>query len=667
MPGASAALRLRGLSMITSLLIANRGEIASRIIRTARAMGIRTVAMATEADRSWLHWQQADEAVFIGDGPAGDSYLDADAIIKAARETGAQAVHPGYGFLSENSAFAQACADAGIIFVGPSPEAIRAMGSKSGAKALMEKAGVPVVPGFHGERQQPEFLRQKAYEIGYPVMIKAVSGGGGRGMRVVNKAMEFDDQLVSAKREALSAFGDDRVLIERYLANPRHIEVQVFGDSQGNIVHLFERDCSVQRRHQKVIEEAPAPELPAAVRAAMGDAAVRAAAAVDYCGAGTVEFIADGSRLGDGDGFYFMEMNTRLQVEHPVTEMITGLDLVEWQLRVAGGEPLPLGQAAVRHRGHAIEARIYAEDPAAGFRPAMGRLWSASFPDSKSVRVETGVAKGSVVSPFYDSMLAKLIVHADDRRSAIAGLRDALAEVRIAGVKTNIAFLSAILADPEFAAGDVETGYVDRNIDRLSAIQPDRALAGLAVLERLRQGAGAEAGLAGPWGQTTGFEVGGLRRSTGMEILIDDVAAMATIAWSEGTPCVAIDGESAPVSDDETIVVDGGDTAYVLYAGGQLAVTFPSPANRLSAGSGGDGHVCVPMHGRIAAISVEPGETVSAGDLLFTLEAMKMEHSVTAPIDGVVDQLLIAAGEQVDDGASAVIIKPAEAAEAAAL
>jgi 3-methylcrotonyl-CoA carboxylase alpha subunit len=520
------------------------------------------------------------------------------------------------------------------------------------------------VPGYHGQRQQPEFLKQKAYETGYPVMIKAVAGGGGRGMRIVNKAIEFEDQLVSAKREALAAFGDETVLIERYLNNPRHIEIQVFGDSQGNVVHLFERDCSVQRRHQKVIEEAPAPGLPDTVRQAMGEAAVKAARAVGYQGAGTVEFIADGSSLAGTDGFFFMEMNTRLQVEHPVTEMITGLDLVEWQLRIVSGEPLPLGQDALAIQGHAMEARIYAEDPAADFQPAMGRLWAAEFPNCETIRVDTGVATDSVVSPFYDSMLAKLVVHGQDRKTAVGALRQALSEVRIAGVKTNIAFLGAILDDAEFGAGGVETGFVDRNIAKLAGGGPDRALAGLAVLDYLK-GPGCKSGESpGPWADTSGFEIGGLGRAMDMAVTIDGNPATANLNWDDGTLAVSIDGRGVPEDSGDTRIVSGGDAAFIVSAGGQLAVSFPAPLQRVSSAAAGDGHVRVPMHGRVASISAGEGERIAAGDLLFTLEAMKMEHSVRAPVDGVIGQVLISVGEQVDDGASAIVIEPAGEEEA---
>ncbi len=436
--------------MLKSILVANRGEIARRVFATARRLGIRTVAVTTDADNSWPHWREADSFVSIGEGPAGESYLSGERIIAAALTEGAEAIHPGYGFLSENAAFAEATAEAGLIFVGPPPTAIRSMGSKSDAKRLMALAGVPVVPGYNGERQEPYFLKQKAYEIGYPILIKAVSGGGGRGMRRVAKVIDFDDALASAKREALSAFGDDQVLLERYVETPRHIEVQVFADRHGNFVHLFERDCSVQRRHQKVIEESPAPGLSEETRVALGEMAIKAAAAVGYEGAGTVEFVADASRALDLDSFFFIEMNTRLQVEHPVTEAVTGIDLVEWQLRVASGEPLPRRQEEIAFTGHAIEARLYAEDPAADFRPSTGRIVTLSLPSGPGIRVDSGVEEGTVVGPYYDAMLAKVIASGADRREAVSRISRALGRIRIAGPKTNLAFLSAIIATPDF-------------------------------------------------------------------------------------------------------------------------------------------------------------------------------------------------------------------------
>ncbi|HJS85487.1 MAG TPA: acetyl-CoA carboxylase biotin carboxylase subunit, partial [Acetobacteraceae bacterium] len=451
--------------MIRTLLIANRGEIAVRVARTARRMGIETVAVFSEADAGAMHVQAADRAVLIGPAPARESYLAIDRIIEAARRTGADAVHPGYGFLSENPAFAEACAEAGLIFVGPPAEAMRAMGSKSSAKALMRQAGVPVLPGYDGEAQEPGFLADQAARVGFPVVIKAVSGGGGRGMRVVERAGDFGTALASARQEAASAFGDDRVLIERYLARPRHIEVQVFADTHGNAVHLFERDCSAQRRHQKVIEEAPAPGLDPVRREAMGAAAVACARAVGYVGAGTVEFVAD------ADGFYFLEMNTRLQVEHPVTEMVTGFDLVEWQLRVAAGETLPASGDAIRLRGHAIEARLYAEDPARDFAPSVGRIVALRLPQGEGVRVDAGVRAGDAVSVHYDAMIAKVICHGATREEALARLRRALAETEIAGVASNLDLLARIAAHPAFAAGGIDTGFIGREAASLLAPQ----------------------------------------------------------------------------------------------------------------------------------------------------------------------------------------------------
>lgn len=649
--------------MIRSVLIANRGEIACRIIQTAKAMNIHTIAIATEADRSWLHWQQADDAAFIGDGPAAESYLNGPEIIRIALNKGADAIHPGYGFLSENAEFARACADAGLVFIGPPADAISAMGSKSQAKALMEKAGVPVVPGYHGNRQQPQFLKQKAYEIGYPVLIKAVSGGGGRGMRLVNKAIEFDEQLVSAKREALAAFGDDRVLIERYLDNPRHIEMQVFADGHGNAVHLFERDCSVQRRHQKVIEEAPAPGLSETVRAAMGEAAVKATKSVGYQGAGTVEFIVDGANLAQPDSFFFMEMNTRLQVEHPVTEMVTGHDLVEWQLRIAGGEALPLEQDGLSFSGHAMEVRIYAEDPAADFQPAMGKLWRARFPVDKNIRIDSGVMDNTVVSPFYDSMLAKIIVHEPDRDGAINRMREALDKVEIAGVKTNIAFLAAILADAEFCSGGIETGYVDRRISQLTRSQPNRETAALALDEWLGLGDKAEPHLPGPWQNNAGFEVGGLGRTVGFDILVDGQPTDAEVRWTNGAAKSFVDAETPSSGIGDATIVWGGQTAYVLTDGQQLAVGFPSPLDRIPDASASSGRVPVPMHGRVVSVRFNSGDQVRAGDTLFTLEAMKMEHSINAPVDGIISQLLVSEGDQVDEGAVALLIEQDAAAD----
>ena len=467
--------------MFSSVLIANRGEIAVRIARTAKRLGMRVIAVYSEADAGALHVRVADEAHLIGPPPARESYLVIEKLIEVARRTGAQCIHPGYGFLSENAHFAEACAAAGIVFVGPPPSAIRAMGLKDHAKALMEKAGVPVVPGYHGELQDPKFLKEKAYQIGYPVLIKAVAGGGGKGMRRVDKHAEFDAALEGATREAQSAFGDARVLIEKYVTAPRHIEMQVFADSHGNVIHLNERDCSLQRRHQKVIEEAPAPGMTREVRDAMGRAATEAARAVGYQGAGTVEFIADGARGLRPDGFWFMEMNTRLQVEHPVTEAITGLDLVEMQFRVAAGEKLPLAQSDVRIDGHAAEARLYAEDPERGFLPSTGKLAALELPAGEGIRVDTGVEAGSAVSPYYDPMIAKVIAHGSDREQALDRLAAALGETVVVGPHANAAFLKALVSHPEFRAGQFDTGFIDRHLADLTRIDPQAEAAAIGA------------------------------------------------------------------------------------------------------------------------------------------------------------------------------------------
>src|SRR5215218_2802390 len=458
--------------MFKKILIANRGEIACRVAATARRVGIKTVAVYSDADAAAKHVAECDEAVAIGPAAVRESYLCGDKIIRAALDSGAQAIHPGYGFLSENADFAQACAAAGIAFVGPPAAAIRAMGLKDGAQTLMAKAGVPVVPGYHGERQDPQFLRQKAYEIGYPVLIKAVAGGGGKGMRRVERHADFDAALEGAAREARSTFGDARVLIEKYVTAPRHIEIQVFADAHGNVIHLDERDCSLQRRHQKVIEEAPAPGMTAEVREAMGRAATEAARAVGYQGAGTVEFIVDGARGLRPDGFWFMEMNTRLQVEHPVTEAITGLDLVELQFRVAAGEKLPIAQGDVRIDGHAVEARLYAEDPERGFLPSTGKLAALEFPSGEGIRVDTGVDAGSAISPYYDPMIAKVIAHGSDRAQALERLAGALGETIVIGPHANAAFLKALVSHPEFRAGEFDTGFIDRHLTELTKVDP---------------------------------------------------------------------------------------------------------------------------------------------------------------------------------------------------
>ena len=503
--------------MFTSVLIANRGEIACRIARTAKRLGLRTIAVYSDADANALHVRSCDEAYRIGPAPARESYLVIDAIIEAARKSRAQCIHPGYGFLSEKPEFAEACAQAGIVFVGPPPDAIRAMGLKDRAKALMEKAGVPVVPGYHGEQQDPKLLKRKAYEIGYPALIKAVAGGGGKGMRRVDRHADFDEALESAMREAASSFGDERVLIEKYVSAPRHIEIQVFADQHGNAIHLNERDCSLQRRHQKVIEEAPAPGMTDEIRASMGAAAVAAAKAVGYVGAGTVEFIADGASGLKPNGFWFMEMNTRLQVEHPVTECVTGQDLVEWQFRVASGEPLPLTQDDVPLRGHAVEARLYAEDPERGFLPSTGKLAALEFYQGDGIRVDTGVEAGGEVSPYYDPMIAKVIASAPTREKALDRLADALDRTLVAGPRTNLAFLAGLCRAWDFRAGDFDTGFIDRNLEAMGAVpqKPDPAViaSGVAHLlkrEEQRVAARRDPELpASPWDQADGFQLSG--------------------------------------------------------------------------------------------------------------------------------------------------------------
>ena len=608
--------------MLASLLIANRGEIACRIIRTARRLGIRTVAVYSDADAQALHVAMADDAVRIGPAPVRDSYLLGDRIIAAARDKGAQAIHPGYGFLSENAQFAQAVIDAGLIWVGPDPASITAMGLKDAAKALMADAGVPVTPGYLGDNQDPDHLADQAAAIGYPVLIKAVAGGGGNGMRLVERPADFADALLSCQREAASSFGNAHVLIEKYIERPRHIEVQVFGDRHGNTVHLFERDCSLQRRHQKVIEEAPAPGMDAATRDALCAAAVRAARAVDYVGAGTIEFIADASEGLRADRIWFMEMNTRLQVEHPVTEAITGQDLVEWQLRVASGEPLPRTQADLAITGWAMEARLYAEDPAKGFLPSIGRLDAFDLGDS--VRVDTGVGQGATISPFYDPMIAKLIAHGDSRDAARTALAAALDRSVVWPLRTNAGFLVQALRHPDFAAGDIDTGLIAREGEALmpATLPSEPALAQAAARVG---GAGALAGFrlnAAPQRQA--------------RVLVDgqpvDVAIDAPLAPTAGA--------LGPAPLARTLVTEQGRSWQVT----------PWRAATSGAAAAGDGAILAPMPGRIIAVSVAPGEKVTKGQKLVTLEAMKMEHGLSAPFDGIVKDMPHDEGAQVQEG-----------------
>ncbi|GHC89929.1 acetyl-CoA carboxylase biotin carboxylase subunit [Novosphingobium pokkalii] len=602
--------------MIQSILIANRGEIACRIIRTARCLGLRTVAVHSEADANAMHVRLADQAVAIGGPAPRDSYLVGERIIAAALETGAQAIHPGYGFLSENAAFAQAVIDAGLVWIGPPPSAISAMGLKDAAKALMQQAGVPTTPGYLGEDQDPARLAQEAAKVGYPVLIKAVAGGGGKGMRLVERAEDFADALASCQREAAASFGNAHVLIERYILSPRHIEVQVFGDSHGQVVHLFERDCSLQRRHQKVIEEAPAPGMDAATRAAVCQAAVRAAQAVGYQGAGTVEFIADGSEGLRADRIWFMEMNTRLQVEHPVTEAITGQDLVEWQIRVASGEPLPCAQEDLRITGWAMEARLYAEDPAKGFLPSIGRLDYLHFGTAPGGRVDTGVAQGDTITPFYDPMVAKVIAHGPTREEARQRLAAMLDGTAVWPVRTNAAFLVRALAHPQFVAGTVDTGVIGRDGAAMAEALPPSP----AALAR------AAARLIAP-SLAPGLRLNAAPARTGHFLL-------------DGAPiAIALDGTHAATATPER--------ATLVCESGQAWRLEPWHHQASDAASAGDGAILAPMPGRVIAVDVAQGQAVTKGQKLLTLEAMKMEHTLLAPFDGVVEALQTEAGAQV--------------------
>ncbi|MCO5146447.1 MAG: acetyl/propionyl/methylcrotonyl-CoA carboxylase subunit alpha [Aquamicrobium sp.] len=641
--------------MFDKILIANRGEIACRVIRTARRMGVATVAVYSDADAQALHVTIADEAVHIGASPVGESYLVAERIIDAAKRTGAQAIHPGYGFLSENPGFVDEVEAAGLVFIGPSARAIRAMGLKDAAKRLMEKAGVPVVPGYHGEGQEIVILATKAREIGYPVLIKARAGGGGKGMRKVDHPDDFAEALAAARREAKAAFGDDRVLVEKYVEKPRHIEVQVFGDNHGNVVHLYERDCSAQRRHQKVIEEAPAPGMTAAMREAMTEAAVKAARAIDYSGAGTIEFIVDASEGLRPDRFWFMEMNTRLQVEHPVTEMVIGVDLVEWQLRVASGERLPKSQDEISLSGHAFEARLYAEDAAKGFLPAIGTLHRLRFPDAAagdaSLRIETGVREGDAISPFYDPMIAKLVTHAPTRQAALAALSEALSHTEIAGSVVNTAFLAALATDSDFAAGNVDTGMIGRRQDALTAAEPVTAqhVAAAAVAA---SGLGVRLDAADPWAALAGYaHFQPLAKTVSLAHDGEEIAARLTVA-ANGNAQVAVDGASVAVPASggrfATARWPGHVTVFSGAASHTFAVRDPF-ADAEAAAAGGDA-LRAPMPGLVKLARAAAGDSVVKGQPLLVLEAMKMEHTIAAPHDGVIEEI-VPEGAQVTDGA----------------
>ena len=686
--------------MFQKILIANRGEIACRVATTARRLGIRTVAVYSDADASAKHVAACDEAVHIGGSAPRDSYLQWQRILQAAQATGAQAVHPGYGFLSENDAFAQACADAGLVFIGPSPTAIRAMGLKAESKQLMATAGVPLVPGYHGADQDLALLQREADSIGYPVLIKASAGGGGKGMRAVERSADFAAALASCQREARNSFGDDAVLIEKYVQRPRHIEIQVFGDSQGNFVYLHERDCSVQRRHQKVLEEAPAPGMTPALRQQMGEAAVAAARAVNYVGAGTVEFIVEtmsaagppqGAKAPSGGSaahavasvgatspsvgaFYFMEMNTRLQVEHPVTEAITGLDLVEWQLRVASGEPLPLQQHQLRLTGHAIEARICAENPDNNFLPATGRLGVYALPActtferaDNGVRVDSGVRQGDAISPYYDSMVAKLIVHGDTREQALARLDVALAQTHIVGLQTNVQFLRHVVQSPSFAQADLDTALIPREAavlfgqTRVSAPLACAAEVARTLLAE-RAGQGAE-----PFSQTDGWRSLGewvrrfafrqgteplaaslrYRRDGSLQLSVTDTVGELRFAAS-GTGIALHWGEVSAVVH----VYRQGDVAHVHTAQGAAQLTVVDLLAHAGDAQAEGGRLTAPMPGKVVSFAVKAGDRVKRGQALAVLDAMKMEHTIAAPGDGTVAELLYAPGDQVGEGAA---------------
>ena len=667
--------------MFDKILIANRGEIACRIARTARRLGVRTVAVYSDADAGALHVEMCDEAYRIGPPAPRESYLDGEAIIAVAKRASAQAIHPGYGFLSENEGFATACAKAGVVFIGPPASAIAAMGSKAAAKRIMGAANVPLVPGYHGDDQRLEVLAREAANIGYPVLIKATAGGGGKGMKIVEHASAFAEALASARREAKSSFGDERVLLEKYLTSPRHIEIQIFADAHGNVVHLFERDCSVQRRHQKVLEEAPAPGMTAERRRAMGDAAIAASRAIGYVGAGTVEFIAE----QDGT-FYFMEMNTRLQVEHPVTEMITGLDLVEWQLRVAAGEKLPAAQRDITMHGHAIEARIYAEDPERGFLPSIGTLVHLVAPRvDANVRVDTGVREGDTISPHYDPMIAKLVAHGDDRPTALRRLGEALAEYEIAGVATNVALLERVVAHHAFASGRIDTGLIARHHAELFPSPPplsERVLIAAALHETLaleaRRTAQATASrdahspwhAVDPWWPNSDAHAITLTFADASERVDVEVRVASNgyrIAFRghEREARVLCRGRRlAIVAGDREVsasVVAIGDERHVFVGGERRRLSLIDPLAHAGEETVHGGHLTAPMSGTVVAVMVKSGDRVAKGAPLIVLEAMKMEHTIVAPSDGVVNVVNFRIGDRVGEGADLVDVEDAPA------
>ena len=694
--------------MFSKILIANRGEIACRVAATAKRLGVKTVAVYSDADREAKHVAVCDEAIYLGGSAPKDSYLKGDAIIAIAQATGAQAIHPGYGFLSENADFAQACQDAGLVFIGPSADAIRAMGGKSESKRLMEAAGVPLIPGYHGDNQDAAFLQQQADSIGYPVLIKASAGGGGKGMRIVEQSSDFMDLLDSCRREAITSFGNDQVLVEKYALKPRHIEIQVFGDMHGNYVHLFERDCSVQRRHQKVLEEAPAPGVDASMREAMGTAAIEAARAVNYFGAGTVEFIVE-QREG-AMNFYFMEMNTRLQVEHPVSEAISGVDLVEWQLLVAAGQPLPKTQDELVINGHAIEARICAENPDNGFLPATGTLFTYQKPEhstfiinkhSTDVRIDDGVREGDVISPFYDSMIAKLIVHAPTRAQALAKLDSALAQTRIVGLPNNVAFLRYIVNSDSFSTANLDTALIERERDDLFDQQPLNlsTLVATAITQQLASEAAAAHSNTDPFGKSTGFRAySDYSRSFGLiyaeqsytarisnwhnadctdskkssdtvsrfelvieqEIINDNSQDNVNVAAQTDTVYAGQVSYDSHDAHNHTLWLDGArisaqswvhnETVYVFTDSGRDEIVLIDIMAHVGEETAAVGSLKSPMPGQVVAFKVAVGDSVKKGEPLAIIEAMKIEHTITAPTDGVVAELLFAAGDLVADG-----------------
>lgn len=668
--------------MFNKILIANRGEIACRVARTCQRLGIKTVAVYSDADKNALHVQACDEAVYVGGSAPRDSYLLGNKIIQLALDCGAQAIHPGYGFLSENADFAQACSAAGLVFIGPPASAISAMGSKSAAKTLMESADVPLVPGYHGDNQDSAFLHKQADAIGYPVLLKASAGGGGKGMRIVESSDSFISALDSCKREAQSSFGDQKVLVEKYLSRPRHIEIQVFADKHGNCIYLFDRDCSVQRRHQKVIEEAPAPKVSPEIKRAMGEAAVNAAMAVGYEGAGTVEFIAEADQEGNAGLFYFMEMNTRLQVEHPVTEMITGQDLVEWQLRVASGEVLPLLQNQIQSNGHAIEARIYAENPEKKFLPSTGKLLVKNMPKEQvgSIRIDTGVRVGDVISPFYDPMIAKLIVWGSSRKTAVARMRSALNEVNIIGLSTNVAFLGRLLRCDAFVEANLDTGLIAKNEQSLLRKDVDVGFTDLAFLLAQRLAVEVENAqypgreVDSPWQRQDAWRMN--KSSTRkFAFVMEGSPEVHTLEYRYQDQSLAYSGEVAKFSyrksgNQISIVLDEiqstatvirphlNPNALHLFRDGRHQVwMYQDPLEGVYLEEASAGKLTAPMPGKVIAIHVATGARVKVGDALLVVEAMKMEHTITAPFDGEVSEINYAQGDQVNEGDQLIIFK----------